>query len=104
MRSPPVRRCHTAAIPRVGRRPGRTITVVGNGDYIRYDVDIDGTIREVLDAESGQDSVNGNTFSGAVNRYNDRFTCDRRIELVRYKNVNTDDNTPDVFSNYNQVA
>ena len=84
----------------VGRRPDRTITVVGRGKYAEYDVVIDGSIREVIDSESSQDTVTGNTFSGAVSGFgHDKFTCDGDIAWTRHNN----DNAPAVFSNRRQI-
>ena len=85
----------------VGRRPDRTVTVVGRGEYAEYEVEIDGSIRDVIDAESGQDAVSGNTFSGAVSGFgHDKFTCDGDIRSVTHYN----DDSPSVFSNHRQIV
>ena len=83
----------------VGQRPDHTLTVVARNGYSEYEVEIDGSIREVLDAESGQDSRNGNTFSGAVSGTGvDKFTYDGVIESFSYSNLDA----LDAYTNYRQ--
>ncbi|MGN8213152.1 pre-peptidase [Halococcus salifodinae] len=96
----------------VGQRPDRTITVVAKGRYAEYRVGFEGTIREVIDAESGQDGINEDkfeglpdedgdqTFDGAVSGTGyDRFTIDGDVTNTVHHN----DNAPAIYSNYRQI-
>lgn len=85
----------------VGQRPDRTITVVATGEYSEYEVEIDGSIRDVSNSERGQDTVSGNTVSGAVSGTGyDKFTCDGDIRSITYNN----DDNPEVYSNYRRIV
>ena len=96
----------------VGQRPDRTITVVAKGRYAEYRVGFDGSIREVIDAESGQDGIeedkfdglpdedSDHTFDGAVSGTGyDQFTIDGDVTHTVIHN----DNAPAIYSNHRQV-
>lgn len=84
----------------VGQLPDRTLTIVANGEYTEYEFTVEnGTIREVINAEDGQDSLNGNTFSGAVSGTGyDKITYDDGIEKVTEQG-----GTASYYSNYSQL-
>lgn len=96
----------------VGQRPDKTITVVAKGKYAEYRVEFDGSVREVIDAESGQDGSNEDkfeglpvgsgdqSFSGAVSGTGyDKFTIDGDVTATVHRN----DNAPAIYSNYHQT-
>src|SRR5699024_10469475 len=67
----------------VGQRPDRTITVVAKGRYAEYRVGFDGSMREVIDAESGQDGINEDKFDGLPDEDEDQ-TFDGAVSGTGY--------------------
>ena len=110
-RDNPIRVTIDGRAAHVGRRPDRTITIVAKGRYAEYRVEFDGSLREVINAESGQDGIDEDkfdminedrdqTFDGAVSGTGyDKFTIDGDVNSTVHHN----DNAPTIYSNYRQI-
>ena len=93
----PVRVTIDGEAANVGERPDRTITVVATGEYADYELDIYGSVREVLDAE-GRDTVSRGTISGAVSGTGfDKYTIDGAVRSATHRG------DPDIYVNYRNI-
>lgn len=85
----------------VGRRPDRKLTIVAHGEYTPYEFSVSGSIREVLQKEDGQDTLESTLVSGAVSGYGyDAYAYDGSLAALTYP----DDTSPGVYSNDELVA
>jgi hypothetical protein len=80
----------------VGKRPDRTLTIIGDGEYTSYEFSVSGSIRGVIQIDEHQATVDSPSVSGAVSGDGrDTYTYDGDLTALTYP----DDNTPEIRSN-----
>ncbi len=80
----------------VGRRPDRTLTIAGDGEYTPYELSVSGSIRGIIEIDEEQAIVDSPTVSGAVSGDGrDTYTYDGDLTELTYP----DDCSPVIHSN-----
>jgi hypothetical protein len=80
----------------VGRRPDRTLTIAGDGEYTPYEFSVSGSIRGVIEIDEEQAIVDSPLVFGAVSGDGrDTYTYDGDLTELTYP----DDRSPEIHSN-----